>query len=456
MVQSKQFIQQRKLCMALPVLAIPFLVLIFWALEGGTAIPAEHNPEQTSGFNIALPEASFGSKEIWDKLSLYEQAQSDSAQYEEARENDPYFDLVAFKSSQPIQKEPGDDQLINAFPQRDRQQIHEIEAQVQAKIDQLYTQINKSSSSAQSVQSEQSSRTSFEQEIAGEHTPAKANRVSSQSSGEVSPDVARMEQMMQMFAPKTEPDPEMQQIQGVLETILDIQHPERVKERIETAEAETASKAFAVDKVSEDNISLLSNHHQNVPKFDSVSDKQLFTAEGTNAFYGLDDRQSGLIPQGFTSGTSIAAVVHDTQELVAGANIKLRVTDEVAIAGIRLPKDQFIYGTCEISGERLTIKINSIRLDEALIPVALSAYDLDGLEGVYIPGAITRDAAKQATGDAMQSMQFMSMNPSIGAQAASAGIEAAKGLISKKSKLVKVTVKAGYQVLLRDASTSFN
>jgi hypothetical protein len=35
-------------------------------------------------------------------------------------------------------------------------------------------------------------------------------------------------------------------------------------------------------------------------------------------------------------------------------------------------------------------------------------------------------------------------------QAASAGIEAAKTLLSKKSKLIKVTVKAGYQVLLRD------
>jgi hypothetical protein len=38
----------------------------------------------------------------------------------------------------------------------------------------------------------------------------------------------------------------------------------------------------------------------------------------------------------------------------------------------------------------------------------------------------------------------------LGAQAASAGIDAAKGLIRKKAKLVKVTVKAGYRVLLKD------
>jgi hypothetical protein len=35
-------------------------------------------------------------------------------------------------------------------------------------------------------------------------------------------------------------------------------------------------------------------------------------------------------------------------------------------------------------------------------------------------------------------------------QAANAGIQAAKSLISKKVKLVKVTVKAGYKILLKD------
>ena len=47
-------------------------------------------------------------------------------------------------------------------------------------------------------------------------------------------------------------------------------------------------------------------------------------------------------------------------------------------------------------------------------------------------------------------MQLMSLDPSLGAQAASAGLEAMKGFASKKVKLVRVTVKAGYPVLLMD------
>ncbi len=48
-------------------------------------------------------------------------------------------------------------------------------------------------------------------------------------------------------------------------------------------------------------------------------------------------------------------------------------------------------------------------------------------------------------------MNLATLDPSIGAQAAGAGIQAAKTLLSRKVKLVKVTVKAGYKVLLKDS-----
>lgn len=167
-----------------------------------------------------------------------------------------------------------------------------------------------------------------------------------------------------------------------------------------------------------------------------------------NGFYGVeDDFQSQ--PE---LGNTIEATIHNTQELVAGATVKMRLLNEVVINGKMIPKDQFIYGTCGINGERLTIEINSIRSGNSLLPVSLSVYDLDGLEGIYIPGAIARDAAKQASDDALQNVQLMSLDPTIGQQAAGAGIEAAKGLFSKKAKLIKVIVKAGYQILLIDTN----
>jgi hypothetical protein len=91
-----------------------------------------------------------------------------------------------------------------------------------------------------------------------------------------------------------------------------------------------------------------------------------------------------------------------------------------------------------------------VRYGQNIFPVSLSVYDMDGLAGIYIPGAITRDVAKQTGDEAIQGIGLTTLDPSLGAQAASAGIQAAKTLISKKVKLVRVVVKAGYQVLLKD------
>jgi len=75
---------------------------------------------------------------------------------------------------------------------------------------------------------------------------------------------------------------------------------------------------------------------------------------------------------------------------------------------------------------------------------------MDGQEGIFVPGSINRTVAKESANKTISGMDPTLIDPSIGAQAASAGIETAKTLIGKKVKLVKVTVTSGYKVLLRN------
>jgi conjugative transposon TraM protein len=263
--------------------------------------------------------------------------------------------------------------------------------------------------------------------------------------------VDRLEQMMEMMQAGSEPDPEMQQIESVLEKILDIQHPERVKEKLKTQSAQQAT-AFSVEPVNDrdavSDISQARTMHPFGSELDSAMNPAPYSVFPViqNGFYSLEEE--GQIQQ--ETGNAIPAIIHQTQALVDGATVKMRLLKEVTINGQLIPKDQFIYGTCSINRERLTIAITAIRSENSVLPVSLSAYDLDGIEGIYIPGAITRDVAKQTGDDALQNLQLMSLDPTLGQQAASAGIEAAKGLLSKKSKLIKVTVKAGYKILLVD------
>jgi hypothetical protein len=90
----------------------------------------------------------------------------------------------------------------------------------------------------------------------------------------------------------------------------------------------------------------------------------------------------------------------------------------------------------------LKISVSSIRFKNFILPVSLKVYDMDGQEGVYVPGSINRTVAKESANNAMGGMNTTTIDPSLGTQAASAGIEAAKSLFTKKVKLVKMTVRA--------------
>ncbi len=108
-------------------------------------------------------------------------------------------------------------------------------------------------------------------------------------------DIERLEQMMQrMTAPEAE-DPELQQLNHMLETILDIQHPGRVQQKLKQASRKNKGQVFAVSSVPEENtISFLD---------------QQDTLFGSGAsFYGLED-----FPQEDIQQNAVAAVIHETQ-----------------------------------------------------------------------------------------------------------------------------------------------
>jgi conjugative transposon TraM protein len=308
---------------------------------------------------------------------------------------------------------------LNASPYSGNHYQDPNEAKVYKKLQQLDAAL-----STPSIQSEGKS---------GIQANTRRNRNTSLSSS----DIDRLEQMMAVNKLETgNEDPEMQQLNGVMDKILDIQHPERIKEKIRQTSEVNKGKVFAVTSKNNNDYNSLLTNNKNAPKATS----------SLNRFYSLDD----IVYENSDSENSIKAVVHQSQTLVDGSVVKLRLLTDVFINGSLVPKDHFVIGAASLNGERLIIKVQSIRNKNSLYTVDLTVCDMDGMEGIYIPGAITRDVAKQSAERAVQGIGFTSLDPSLKVQAASAGIEAAKSLVSKKAKVVKVTVKAGYQVLLRD------
>lgn len=431
--RSQKFLRQRKFLVVLPLLVIPFLTLLFWLLGGGKANGADAKQAQ-NGLNMQLPNASLKEDKTLDKLSYYEKAASDSLKMQQLMENDPFYQQHKELTTPAL---PNVDTSIkgiktgsNTVTSGNSRLNHNItyedpnEAKVYQKLAQLDNALNKASATSQS-----------NQENINIVKPTSGTSVNSN-------DINRMEQMMQGMNQKSGDDPEIGQLNGMLEKILDIQHPDRVREKIKQTSETKKGQVFAVAVGNENNsISLLDN--KGTKNYGINTNRNSFTL--SNNFYSLDDETLSDDNQ-----NSIRAVIHETQNLVNGSTVKLRLLNDIFINGVLIPKGNFLFGIADLNGERLGIKISSIRYHNSLFPVDLSVCDIDGMDGIYIPGAITRDVAKQSLDRASQSIDFTTLNPSIGAQAVNTGIEAAKTLLGRKAKLIKITVKAGYQVLLRD------
>jgi len=147
---------------------------------------------------------------------------------------------------------------------------------------------------------------------------------------------------------------------------------------------------------------------------------------------------------------AIPAVIDGGQKVLQGGVVRIRLTDTVRVKGALLAKGQLMFGSCDITNQRLLLEIKNIRLGHAIIPVSLTVFSLDGLPGIPAPEAEFATAGGEGTGNALQDMQLLSMDQTVATQAASAGIDAAKGLLSKKVRRIKVKLQNDFPILLRN------
>ena len=211
-------------------------------------------------------------------------------------------------------------------------------------------------------------------------------------------DVDRLETLMKAMQSDKSEDPEMKELSGMLDKIITIQNPGLLQERLKKQTAQSPDSTFK----------------------------------------------------------AIPAVIEGNQKVKQGGLVKLRLLDSIRIKDVLIPKNQLLFGLGTITNQRVLLTIKNIRLGTSIIPVDLSVFSLDGLIGLNAPEAELGIAAGDGASDAIQGTQFLSMDQSIGIQAAGAGIDAAKTLLSKKVKRIKVKLDSGRPVLLRNNQANAN
>lgn len=152
---------------------------------------------------------------------------------------------------------------------------------------------------------------------------------------------------------------------------------------------------------------------------------------------------------------TVLACVNSTQTLVNGQNVKLRLLEAVEAGGMNLPMNSLITGIALIQGERLQIVVQSLEYNGNILPVQLTAYDVDGQRGLFIPGSAETTALKEITasmgrdaGTSISITQGITAGQQLAADIGRSLIQGTSQYVSKKLRTTKVTLKAGHRLLL--------
>lgn len=173
--------------------------------------------------------------------------------------------------------------------------------------------------------------------------------------------------------------------------------------------------------------------------------------------YGSKERHLGfhsaLAQPSSVQRNTLPVVVDHTTTLREGDYVTLRLLESAHIGELRIPGQSLLIAQAKLGGNRLQLLVKSIEIGGRIIPVKLSAYDLDGQEGIYIPGAEQVSALKEVGanigGSVGTSFTFASSaKDQIISEAARGVMQGASQLLQKKLRTLQVTLKGGYRLFL--------
>ena len=173
--------------------------------------------------------------------------------------------------------------------------------------------------------------------------------------------------------------------------------------------------------------------------------------------YGSRERHLGfhsaLAQPSSTQRNTLPVVVDHTTALREGDYVALRLLEPACIGELRIPRQSLLIAQAKLGGNRLHLLVKSLEIGGRIIPVKLSAYDLDGQEGIYILGAEQISALKEVGanigGSVGTSFTFASSaKDQIISEAARGVMQGASQLLQKKLRTLQVTLKGGYRLFL--------
>lgn len=218
------------------------------------------------------------------------------------------------------------------------------------------------------------------------------------------------------------------------------------------AEERTLVEPEAGSALQEPRMEVLAEPKHMVSSLAQPMDDSTFIQE-----YGSKERHLGfhsaLAQPSSVQRNTLPVVVDHTTTLREGDYVALHLLESAHIGELRIPRQSLLIAQAKLGGNRLQLLVKSIEIGGRIIPVKLSAYDLDGQEGIYIPGVEQVSALKEVGanigGSVGTSFTFASSaKDQIISEAARGVMQGASQLLQKKLRTLQVTLKGGYRLFL--------
>jgi conjugative transposon TraM protein len=194
----------------------------------------------------------------------------------------------------------------------------------------------------------------------------------------------------------------------------------------------------AENEASKSNDAAAVSNEQVVPEVIAQTNKK-------NGFKSLGEKGGSL------EAGSIRAVVHGEQKnITSSSQVKLRILDQIEVAGSVIPPNTMIIGKASFSENRVFVTIENIAYKDNVYPFKGCIYDRDGFKGIYIPDNLVNDAGKEGGERTVRGVEVNTGGlRGLLDKSANALVDATKSVVGGAIKETKVTLPANYKLIIK-------
>lgn len=179
------------------------------------------------------------------------------------------------------------------------------------------------------------------------------------------------------------------------------------------------------------------------------SDSAFIAGLNQNRFYETQNDSNHSVQ----SKNAIMGVVYETKTVINESTLYIRLSEGMKLGRIEIPSGSLLTGICKFQGGRLQLKISSVQYRGNVYPVEINVHDNDGQSGLYVPYSPEQTAISDIVANMSQTsgtniMMTQSAGQQVAADLSRGVVQGLSGYFQKRVRQLKVTVKAGQQVLL--------